>query len=216
MRNRLYYTMYRHPVLVVLVVFFIAACGTEPPTGTGNPVPEAVATVEVVPALDTLVATGETAELRVTLLDANGAVLSGREVTWRSSDEAIADVSGNAEGATVNALAPGTVTITAESEGRNAALEMRVISADLVAAQALLEDPYTVVVVDALSGTNASELRATMTGMRDDVVGRFLSGVRDRVGDAAALITTDASAEDVVMHAVIRLLLDHIESFLDF
>jgi len=48
--------------------------------------------------------------------DANGGVLSGRTATWASSNTALATVT---SAGVVTALAAGTVTITATSEGRS-------------------------------------------------------------------------------------------------
>ena len=74
-----------------------------------------VATVSVSPASAT-VAAGQAIQLTATPKDANGNPLTGRTVTWSSSNTsvAIADVNGN-----VTALAPGSATITATSEGQS-------------------------------------------------------------------------------------------------
>lgn len=75
----------------------------------------AVAAVEVTPSTASLSLAGATTQqLAVVTRDAAGAVLSGRTVTWSSSDAAIATVT-NAGLAT--ALAAGSATITAMSEG---------------------------------------------------------------------------------------------------
>src|ERR1019366_8247288 len=87
---------------------------SETKTGTAtitvNPIP--VATVTVTPATATLVI-GATQQLTAATLDANGNTLSGRTVTWGTSDATKATV--NASGL-VTAVAPGTATITATSE----------------------------------------------------------------------------------------------------
>jgi len=74
-----------------------------------------VATVVVTPAELTLTL-GTAQQVTVQTLTARGAALSGRLLTWTSSDEATATVS--ADGL-VTAIAPGTATITATSEGRS-------------------------------------------------------------------------------------------------
>src|SRR5204863_2229462 len=48
--------------------------------------------------------------------DANGAPLSGRTVTWSSSNTAVATVSNSG---LVSGVTPGTATITATSEGKS-------------------------------------------------------------------------------------------------
>lgn len=84
-----------------------------------------VASVVVGPATSTL-RPGNTVTLTATVLDAANAPLTGRTVTWASSDPAIATVS--AAGA-VTALAPGgPVTITASSEGKSGTAQVTVIA----------------------------------------------------------------------------------------
>ncbi len=76
-----------------------------------------VNTVTVAPA-DTTVRVGNTVQLTATLRAANNAVLTGRTVTWASSDTTIARVNGSGlvTGVAANAQ---FVTITATSEGRS-------------------------------------------------------------------------------------------------
>ena len=74
-----------------------------------------VASVIVTP-LSATVSVGQTAQLTATLKDASGNVLSGRAVTWSSSDTTIARVSGSG---VVTAVATGSATITATSEGQS-------------------------------------------------------------------------------------------------
>lgn len=76
-----------------------------------------VASVVVTPQGGGLVV-GYTRQLNATMLSAAGSVLLGRSVTWSSSDVAKATVSVSG---LVTALAEGSVTITATSEGRSGA-----------------------------------------------------------------------------------------------
>src|SRR5207237_905339 len=82
-------------------------------TVTGCTVP--VASVSVTPASATISA-GQSAQLTATPQDANGNPLSGRTVTWSSSNPsvAVADVNGKVTG-----VAAGSATITATSEGQS-------------------------------------------------------------------------------------------------
>ncbi|HSW30663.1 MAG TPA: Ig-like domain-containing protein [Longimicrobiales bacterium] len=73
---------------------------------------------------------GETAGLAVTVLAADGTVLTGREVTWSTSDGRVAQVS--AAGA-VSALAPGTTTVVATVEGVQDAVDVLVVSGEALA-----------------------------------------------------------------------------------
>jgi alpha-tubulin suppressor-like RCC1 family protein len=59
---------------------------------------------------------GSTAGLTATTLDVAGKVLTGRTVTWTTSDPAVATVS---QPGLVTGVAPGTATITATSEGKS-------------------------------------------------------------------------------------------------
>jgi len=74
-----------------------------------------VAQVTVTPATWSLT-TGATKQFTATLKDVNGTVLTGRVVTWSSSNPAVATVSGSG---LVTALIAGAATITATSEGQS-------------------------------------------------------------------------------------------------
>src|SRR5438876_719773 len=80
---------------------------------TVTPVP--VASVTVTPASGS-VAVGSTLQLTATPRDANGNPLTGRVVTWQSSNNAIARVNGS--GLVSGVAAGGPVTITATCEGQ--------------------------------------------------------------------------------------------------
>ena len=75
-----------------------------------------VASVTVAPATAS-VATGQTVQLSATPTDANGNPLTGRVITWASSDNTIASVNGS--GLVTGVAAGGPVTITATSEGKS-------------------------------------------------------------------------------------------------
>jgi hypothetical protein len=84
----------------------------------------ATLTVEVVPVSSVSVTpstsagyVGMTTQLQATVLDALGSTLLDRPVTWTSSDPQKASVDGTGR---VTAQGPGTVTITAASEGKSA------------------------------------------------------------------------------------------------
>ena len=101
---------------------------SEGKTGTSaitvTPVP--VASVTVTPAT-TSVATGGTVQLTATPKDANGNPLSGRVITWQSSDNTTASVS--ASGLVTGVKAGGPVTITAASEGQSGTAAVTVTAA---------------------------------------------------------------------------------------
>lgn len=80
---------------------------------TVTPVP--VARVAVTPATASITV-GDTAQLTATPQSASGAALTGRTVTWSSLSTAVATVSSTG---LVTAVAPGSATITATSEGQS-------------------------------------------------------------------------------------------------
>jgi len=70
-----------------------------------------------------LVEVGATEQLEVTLLDAGGTPIEDAEVTWSSSDGAVATVS---EDGLVTAVGSGTAVVTAESGDHSATVEVQV------------------------------------------------------------------------------------------
>ena len=87
---------------------------------TVNLVP--VARVTVSPA-DVSVNAGKSAQLTARVLDASGNVLSGRAVTWESSDTRLATVD---QGGVVRGIRKGNVIVTAKSEGKVGTATIRV------------------------------------------------------------------------------------------
>jgi uncharacterized protein YjdB len=83
-------------------------------SGTTSASTAAVASVTVSPTSVTL-GVGATQQFAATLRDAAGATLTGRTVTWSSSNTAISTVSATG---LMTALSIGTATITATSEGK--------------------------------------------------------------------------------------------------
>lgn len=129
--------------LLLLVASVVAAggCGgggdvVAPPDPPG---PQAVASVEVGP-VDLNLTVGQTAPLTAIPRAADGSALSGRTVTWVSSDPAIASVS---ESGVVSAASVGAVTITATSEGHSGAASI-VVSALPVETVAVTPSPASV------------------------------------------------------------------------
>ncbi|MGE3414069.1 MAG: Ig-like domain-containing protein [Dehalococcoidia bacterium] len=117
-------------------------------TATVTVTPPPVATVTVALGSPTLAAGGTTAAIATTL-DASGAVLTGRTVTWSSSNAAVASVAANGQ---VSALAPGTASIIATSEGRTGSAQLTVTQPPVVSVQVFgtqrvkVGDPYQLTV----------------------------------------------------------------------
>jgi chitinase len=97
---------------VFLLCCAMSACSNGSLSETG---PQVVASVSVELTAGTLLV-GQTTQANVVLKDATGAVLADRAVTWSSSNPAIASV--GLDGS-VLAVAPGSATITAASEGKS-------------------------------------------------------------------------------------------------
>ncbi len=89
-------------------------------SGTTTSSAAPVASVTLSPSA-TSVAVAGTQQFTVTLKDASGNLLTGRAVTWASSDLAVATVTPTG---IATAVAAGSATITATSEGQNGAATM--------------------------------------------------------------------------------------------
>lgn len=108
---------------VVVAKSYIGCLPSVPPASpTGLRIRAAVSQVTISPATLTLQA-GATQQLTATLTDADGNVLSGRTVTWASSNLAVATVTG---AGLVTAVAAGSATITATSEGQSGTVDLTV------------------------------------------------------------------------------------------
>src|SRR5439155_1490879 len=83
-----------------------------------------VASVAVTPGSATI-QVGQTQQLAATLKDASGNTLSGRAVSWTSSNPSVASVSGSG---LVTGLAAGSAVITAMSEGKTGTATLTVVA----------------------------------------------------------------------------------------
>lgn len=105
-----------------------------------------IQTITLSPGQDT-VPVGTDRQFVATLRDAAGVVLLGRSVVWSSSNVAVAVVTATGN---VIALQPGTVTITASSEGRVGTAAV-VVSARLAGTVALTPNVATLAVGSSLT-----------------------------------------------------------------
>jgi hypothetical protein len=110
-------------LLVLLGQFAAAACGDN----RTAPGPRSL----LVSPQDAMLHVGERAEVTARYATFNGQTPAD-DIAWASSDPARATVTGGGAGATITALAPGDVTITATGRGLEAAIELRVSPALLV------------------------------------------------------------------------------------
>jgi uncharacterized protein YjdB len=102
-----------HLAVSAVVVCSLAAFACGGGGGGTGPVP--VASVEVALARSSMLV-GETINATATTKDANGSVLSGRAISWASSDPTVATVS---QAGVVTGLKAGATSVSASSEGRS-------------------------------------------------------------------------------------------------
>jgi len=99
----------------VALALATAACGDGGGTITPPQTEKPVASLTVTPATASVQVTG-TVQLTATLFDAQGNTLTGRNVTWSSSSQAVATVN---QTGLVTGAGGGEVTVTATAEGRS-------------------------------------------------------------------------------------------------
>jgi hypothetical protein len=149
-----------------------------------------VATVAVTPATATL-AVGGTQQLAATPKDAAGTELTGRTVTWTSSDSAVATVSsaGLITAAAYIGAETRTATITATSEGKSASVAVTVTPRPVATVQVT---PATVTL-----GVGATQ---QLTAVSKDLSGAVLSGrsVTWTTSNAAVATVSDAGLATAV------------------
>ena len=138
-----------------------------------------VASVDVSPAAASL-QVSQTLQLTATPKDANGGPLSGRAVTWASSNTAAATVGGSG---LVTAVGAGAATITATSEGQSGASSITVTNV-----------PVASVAVSPATASVAAGLTVQLTATPKDANGNPLSGRAVAwTSSNAAVATVDAS-----------------------
>ena len=135
--------------------------GTATLTVTAVTVP--VASVTVSPA-SASVAVGQTVQLAATPKDANGNALSGRTVTWASSNGSVGGVDGSG---LVTGVVAGSTTITATSEGQSGTSAVTVTAAPVPVASVTVSPATAAVFVG-----QTTQLTATPK----DVNGNTLTG----------------------------------------
>lgn len=109
--------------VAVGIVTITATSGSAQGMATVTVTVPPVATVTVTPATPTI-QVGQTSQLTAVTADAAGSPLTGRAVTWTTSNAAVVTVSTTG---LVTAVATGTATITATSEGRSGTATVTVI-----------------------------------------------------------------------------------------
>ena len=121
--------------------------------------PQAVTSISLSPVTATLTV-GGSLQLAVTLSGANGETLTGRTVTWHSSNESVLSVDANGR---VTATAPGAASVTATSEGRTTSAAITVVA---VAVGSVAVTPTAV----SLTVGQTTQLSAVVTDVNGQVV----------------------------------------------
>lgn len=150
------------------ILALAVACGSDSSTtdpGTKPPPVVNVTSVDVTPQTAQLTA-GQTAKLNATPRDASGNALTGRSISWSSSNTSIAsvDITG-----TVTGVAAGNATITASSEGKSATAAITVkpvIAPVAVATVSIASAPDTIEAWDptTLAATTRDAKDSLLTG----------------------------------------------------
>lgn len=197
--------MYRVRAFAPICVALLMACGDESPAG---PAGAEVDRVELTPEAAEI-QLGDSAQLVARLLDEGGSVLSGRTITWTSSDPAVLDVSSSGM---VRGRAAGTATVSAATGDAQATANITVLPWN-IADDLLVVDSTTLRLVSDSAERAAGTLRfdvlqgAPATPAAGDViVGAQAGGFLRRVvtasvsGGVMTLETTQAALSDVVEH----------------
>jgi alpha-tubulin suppressor-like RCC1 family protein len=178
------------PPLAAAAVALAACGGSDTPT-TGpvtNPPPAvAVASVDVAAPAGGALVVGRTATVTATVRDAAGNALAGRAVTWTADPAAVATVDANG---VVTALTPGTVTITATSEGRSARVALTVAAPSPAAVSS--------VTIAGASATLRVGDTVRLAAVARDSAGAVLAGRTIRWSSSAPVVASVDSASGLV------------------
>ena len=143
--------------------------------------PPTVVSVDVTPASSSIVV-GSTAQLTATAQDAEGVPITGRTFAWASDAPAIATVS---ETGLVTAVAAGSATITATTDGKSGSAVVNVTSAAV---------PVASIDVTPTSASVSVGEKVQLAATAKDAAGQPLSGKAFTwASDAPATATVSAS-----------------------
>ena len=203
-------TLLRNCSRIVALSLLLASCkGAADSTGTGDGhehPPETISVATVVLNRTSASATvGETVQLSATTRAADGNTLTGRSISWASSESSVASVSPSG---LVTALAPGTTTIRATSEGKfaEAVISVSAIAAasvELTVPSATLEVGQTSTII----ATVRSSTGAVLAGRAVSWTSSNTSAATVANGEVTAIApgetTISATSEGKAANAVI-------------
>lgn len=179
--------------MALIAAGFLAACGggSDAAGPTTPPTPQ-VGSVSVAVASTTL-QVGATLTASAEVKSTTGATLAGRAVTWSSSNAAFASVT---DGGVITGVAPGSVSITAASEGRTGTVNLTVIPAPVNSVSLSLAAPLVFVGrTTQASVVLRDERNAVLTGR---TVTYASSSPAVATVDAAGLVTGVASGTTII------------------
>lgn len=161
--------------------------------------PPAVASVSISPSSASLTV-GGSVQLQAAILGANGQPLSGRALSWRSSDEAVAKVDASGR---VTGIAPGAAVITATSESRSTSAAVTVVAIPVAgvrvtpASASLVVGQTTQLAATATdaSGTPLRDRPVTWTSSNEDVATVSSSGLVIARAPGSATITASVDGK---------------------
>jgi hypothetical protein len=201
--------MRNHQFRLLAVVILLALGCSEPPAA---PVPGA-ASVQIVSAVDTILALSRTAQLTATAKDATGNSVSAATFTWTTSNAAVVTVSA---AGLVQPVASGAATVTAATTGASGSIRLLVVPADLTLVAAVAADPFATALLAALSTATRT---AAQTAWAKCGTGASAGKVVDIVAWVDAVRTSAASAADAtdkVLLAVLQFYVDQVRLKLGF
>jgi hypothetical protein len=140
-----------------LVAILSVSCSGD----SGGPGAVAIATMGITPSQVSLLV-GATRQLTVELRDARGTVITGRSITWISTNPSVASVSGSG---LVTALTPGSTRVVAAAEGRSTDIPVDVTS-----------PPIATIVINAPAQTLFPGQTLQLTATARDAAGNVLAG----------------------------------------
>lgn len=188
----------------------LSACGGDG-TGPLDGQPEVSAVVVTAPE-DTLVAVSKTVPLAATATNSLGIPVSNVSFVWRSLNETVATVS---NAGIVRGVVPGPVTITATAGGRSGSIELRVVAADLLAIDDVIDDPLINAVLLQLPENLSAQLSEALTEVSLRVSEGNISEIREAIESTLALLGEPADANETILFVVVELTLDNLRRLLD-
>ena len=156
-----------------------ATSDTVSSTATITVTPQAVDTVDVVPTSTTLLPQ-QSLQISVTLRDATGATLSGRTITWTTSNSSVATVSSTG---VVTGAEVGTATVTATSGKKKGNVKV------LVSQEPVASVSVSPASVSITKGATATLTATPMDNLGNPLTGRIVTWASSNTGAATVSST---------------------------